>query len=151
MESDLFFPITVMPCIKSHSNEIKITVMHMSACQAYTGHHHKLTNLKHMRIPWDGAIIMTAERRQNRVMERWTVLFNVLKPACGIAKIRTQPRSGACVSTKWLQSFPTLCETMNCSLPASSVHGSLQARILEWVATPSSRGSSQPRDRTQVS
>ena len=37
---------------------------------------------------------------------------------------------------------------MNCSLPGSSVHGSLQARILEWVATPSSGGSSQPRDQT---
>ena len=34
----------------------------------------------------------------------------------------------------------------SCSLPGSSVHGILQARILEWVATPSSRGSSGPRD-----
>ena len=34
---------------------------------------------------------------------------------------------------------------MNCTLPGSSVHGILQARILEWVAVPSSRGSSQPR------
>ena len=36
---------------------------------------------------------------------------------------------------------------MDCSLPGSSVHGILQARILEWVAMPSSRGSSQPRDQ----
>ena len=35
--------------------------------------------------------------------------------------------------------------------PASSVHGILQANILEWVALPSSRGSSQPRDGTSVS
>ena len=40
---------------------------------------------------------------------------------------------------------------MDCSLPASSVHGMLQARILEWVAMPSSRGSSRPRDGTHVS
>ena len=40
---------------------------------------------------------------------------------------------------------------MNCSLPGSSVHGILQARILEWVALPSSRGSSQSRDWTWVS
>ena len=40
---------------------------------------------------------------------------------------------------------------MDCGPPGSSVHGILQARILEWVAMPSSRGSSQPRDRTQVS
>ena len=39
---------------------------------------------------------------------------------------------------------------MNCSLPNSSVHGILQARMLEWVAFPFSRGSSWPRDRTQV-
>ena len=39
---------------------------------------------------------------------------------------------------------------MDCSLPGSSVHGILQARILEWVAMPSPRGSSQPRDRTSV-
>ena len=37
---------------------------------------------------------------------------------------------------------------MDCSPPVSSVHGLLQARMLEWVATPSSRGSSRPRDRT---
>ena len=46
------------------------------------------------------------------------------------------------------QSCPTLCKPMNCSLQGSSVHGILQARILEWVAIPFSRGSSLPRDRT---
>ena len=40
---------------------------------------------------------------------------------------------------------------MDCNPPGSSVHGILQARILEWVAMPSSRGSSPPRDRTCVS
>ena len=45
---------------------------------------------------------------------------------------------------KLLQSCPTLCDPMNCSLPGSSVHGTLQARILEWVAMPSSKGSFQP-------
>ena len=49
------------------------------------------------------------------------------------------------------QLCPTLCDPMDCSPPASSVHGILQARILEWVAMPSSKVSSQPRDRTQVS
>ena len=41
------------------------------------------------------------------------------------------------------QSCPTLCDHMDYSPPASSVHGILQARILEWVAIPFSRGSSQ--------
>ena len=49
------------------------------------------------------------------------------------------------------QSCPTLCDPVNCSLPGSSVHGIFQARILEWVAISFSRGSSRPRDRTQVS
>ena len=49
------------------------------------------------------------------------------------------------------QSCPTLCDTMDCSLPDFSVHGIFQARILEWIAISFIRGSFQPRDRTQVS
>ena len=49
------------------------------------------------------------------------------------------------------QSFPTLCDLMDCSLPGSSIHGILQARILEWVAISFCRGSSRPRDRIQIS
>ena len=45
----------------------------------------------------------------------------------------------------------TLCDPTDCTPPGSSVHGILQARILEWVAMPSSLGSSQPRDPTCVS
>ena len=55
------------------------------------------------------------------------------------------------VCAKLLQLYPTLCDPMDCSPPGSSVHGILQARILEWVAMPSSRGSSQPRDQTHIS
>ena len=44
-----------------------------------------------------------------------------------------------------------LCDPMDCSSPNSFVHGILQARILEWVAIPFSRGSSRPRDWSQVS
>ena len=49
------------------------------------------------------------------------------------------------------QSCQTLGNPMDCSPPGSSVHGILQARILEWVAISVSRGSSHPRDQTQVS
>ena len=55
------------------------------------------------------------------------------------------------VKVSVIQSCLTLCDPTDCSPPGSSVHGILKARILEWVAIPSSRGSSQPRDRTQVS
>ena len=50
------------------------------------------------------------------------------------------------VKVKVAQLCPTLCDPMDCIL-----HGVLQARIVEWVAIPFSRGSSQPRDQTQVS
>ena len=49
------------------------------------------------------------------------------------------------------QVCPTLCDPMDCSPPGSSVHGILQAKILEWVAISFSRRSSQPRDWTLVS
>ena len=49
------------------------------------------------------------------------------------------------------QSCPTLCNPMDCSPLCSSVHGILQARVLEWVAIPCSRGSSWPRDWTRDS
>ena len=51
------------------------------------------------------------------------------------------------VCVKSLQLCLTLCDTMNCNLQRSSVHRILQARILWWVALPSSRESSQPRNR----
>ena len=60
----------------------------------------------------------------------------------------------ACI-VKWRsevsQSCPTLCDPMGCSLPGFSIHGIFQARVLEWLAISFSRGSSRPRDWTQVS
>ena len=55
-----------------------------------------------------------------------------------------------CVHAKSLQWCPNLCDPMDYSLPGSSVHGILQARILEWVAIPSSRASFWPTDQTCV-
>ena len=52
---------------------------------------------------------------------------------------------------KVTQSCPTLGDPMDYSWPGPSIHGMLQARILEWVAISFSKGSSQPRDRTQRS
>ena len=48
------------------------------------------------------------------------------------------------------QSCPTLCNLMDHNPPVSSVNGIFLARILEWIAMPSSRGSSQPRDQTHI-
>ena len=57
----------------------------------------------------------------------------------------------SCMCVQSVYSCLTLYDFMDCSSPGSSVHGILQARILERVAMPSSRGSSQPRDGTHVS
>ena len=62
------------------------------------------------------------------------------------AEIQRIAKRAKKVKLKVVQSCPTLCDPM-----VYSVHGILQARILEWVAFPFSRGSSQPRDRTGVS
>ena len=51
---------------------------------------------------------------------------------------------------KIIQLCPMVCNLMDCSPPGFSVNGILQARTLEWIATPFSKGSSQPRDQTQV-
>ena len=61
-------------------------------------------------------------------------------PSMYPCRVSTAVREVA-VCAKLLQSCPTLCEPMDCSPPGSSVHEILQARILEWVAMPSSRGS----------
>ena len=78
-----------------------------------------------------------------------------LRSELGKAGVRGQkPKVEKCSFQKWsevAQSCPTLCDPMDCRLPGSSIHGIFQARVLEWVAISFSRGSSQPRDQTQVS
>ena len=59
---------------------------------------------------------------------------------------RVRIASKLCVSPNFTCHGETLCDSMDCSPPGSSVHGILQTRSLEWVAMPSSRGSSRPRD-----
>ena len=61
-----------------------------------------------------------------------------------IKTIRPYSRDCVCMCLQSLQSRLILCDPMDCSLPGSPVHGFLQAKILEWVAVPSSRGSSHP-------
>ena len=81
---------------------------------------------------------------------------------CFLCETQRNPRTSwlSCISRasqgldhdKWFtQSCQTLCDPMDCSPPGSFIHGILQARILEWVSIPFSRGSSSPRDRAQVS
>ena len=72
-------------------------------------------------------------------------------PHCRQTLYSLNHQGSLAAAAKLLQSCPTLCDPRDSSPPGSPVPGILQARILEWVAMPSSRGSSQPRDRIQVS
>ena len=56
-----------------------------------------------------------------------------------------------CVRSQSLQSWPTLSDPRDCSPPGSFVHGILQARILEWISYPFSKGTSWPRNWARVS
>ena len=67
-----------------------------------------------------------------------------------LCEFRHRCRSAWVLQAGTLQSCLTLGEPITCSPPGSSVQGMLQARTLEWVATPSSRGSSPPRDGTWI-
>ena len=81
-------------------------------------------------------------------MRKTTKLINKIKE---LSKWKDILHSWMKVKVLVAPSCFTLYESMDCSLPGFSVHGVLQAWILEWVAMPSSRGSSQLRDQTQVS
>ena len=78
--------------------------------------------------------------------------WGTLTPAIScIRKLELLFPPHACPCAQSLQSYLTFYDPMDCSPPGFSAHGILQARILEWVAMPSSRQSSQPRDQTHIS
>ena len=78
----------------------------------------------------------------------WRILWTVVH---GLAKSQTPLSDFHFHFCLVAQSCPTLCSPWTVAHQAPLSMGILQARILEWVAMPSSRGSSQPRDQTQVS
>ena len=84
--------------------------------------------------------------QQHQNLEVWKINERSLNVP--VPRVRGPPKRK---ESKVTQSCPTLCDPKDCSLPGSSVHGIFQARVLEWVAIPFSRGSSQPRDQTHAS
>ena len=73
-----------------------------------------------------------------------------LTPWQGVFPWRREGSNDSCCCLV-ARSCPTLCDSIDCSMPGSSVSGISQARILEWVAISSSRGFSRLRDRTHIS
>jgi len=125
------------------------------------GWHHRLDGHEFEWTPGVGdeqgglACCYLCGRNESDMTERlnWTELNWVLqKKSSAISGFRSYWRKLTTESeSEVAQSCPTLCDPMDCSPPGSTAHGILQARILEWVAISFSRGSSRPRDQTQVS
>ena len=73
----------------------------------------------------------------------WAAVYGVAKSQTRLKRLSSSSIDIG-IHARSLQSCPTLCDLMDCSLPGVSVQGIFQARILEWVALPASRGSSLP-------
>ena len=95
--------------------------------------------------PWDSKELDMTE------WLNWTEESDDTSPTLGLEVWQGGAVAIPCMCVQLLQSCLTLCNFVDCSPPSSSAHGILQARILEWVAMPFSRGSSPSRDRTWVS
>ena len=109
----------------------KNTVIHLKRCMYHSVQSSTIYNSQAMEV---------TQMSINRWMDKDDVV-------CVCVCVRAHAHTCA----KSFQSYPTLCNPMDCSLPVSSVHGILQARILERVAMTSFKESSQPRDRTCIS
>ena len=101
-------------------------------------------------------VLFEAKRDESPKEASSLVHLGTFRLLCSIPQYWTCP--SGCSPVSWgesesevTQSYPTLCEPMDGSLPGSKVHGIFQARVLEWAAISFSRGSSQPRDWTWVS
>ena len=106
----------------------------------------------------NGTLSYIQEHQRPICKKRVINLIQIHNSNASIQKLKGKPLKSICfgrLPPKWshevIQWCPTLCDPMDCSLPGASLHGILQARVLEWVAISFSRGSSWPSDRTWVS
>ena len=104
------------------------------------------------RIPWTEDPGRLQSMGSQRVRHDWVTSLHFTSSSCALTGIWIRLMCVwirlVCVCVLVAQLCLTLCNPMDRSPPGSSVHGILQARILEWVAVPFSRGSSQPREQT---
>ena len=111
----------------------------------WTVAHQALLSIRFPRQEYQSGLPFSCSRRSSRPRVWTPGLWHCRQT---LYHLRHQ---GSPLKVKITQLCLTLFDSMDWGLPGSSVHGLLQARILEWVAIPFLRGSSQPRDQTQVS
>ena len=113
-----------------------------------------LKNLK-IKLPYDSAMLLLGMHRDKTITQKHTrasvstaALFTTARMQRQARHPATGERTKVCICNGMLrllkspQACPSLCEPLDYSPPGSSIHGILQARVLEWVVMPSSRGSS---------
>ena len=107
------------------------------------------------RIPWKRRLVDSVEEESMGSQESQTGLSNwTIQASSFQPMLHSKDCAELCLKVKEIevsQSCPTLCDPVDYSPPGSSIHGIFQARMLKWVAMPSCRGCSQPRDQTWVS
>ena len=118
--------------------------VHFCVCVCVCVCAHMLSQVRLFATPWTVAYQAPPSMGFSR-QDYWSGL-----PLPSPHSVYTTSRMNPAAAAKSLQSCPTLCYPVNCNPPDSSVHGILQARILKWVSISFSRGSSRPRDQTQV-
>ena len=114
----------------------------------------QIRNATQIEVKWAWApsqYVAELEFEGNLITELWFLNLLSLNSCCWIQAISEVLELSCESESEVAQSCLTLCDPMDCSPPGSSVHGIFQAGVLEWVAVSFSKGSSQPRDRTQVS
>ena len=137
---------SIFPSIRVFSNESALCIrwpkywsfsFSISSSREYSG-------LISFRIDWFD--LLALQRTLKCLLQHHNLKVSILQGSAFFMVQLSYLYTHTCKCAKSLQLCPTLCDPMDCSLPGSSVHGILQARILEWVAVPSSRGPSRSRN-----
>ena len=100
------------------------------------------------KITWKWVLLLINLLCENYSHEIFAIISLWNRPVVSLKLFHIMKKKKKTVKLLVSQLCPNLYDSMDCSPPGSSVHGILQARILEWVAMPSSRGSSWPRHWT---
>ena len=154
----LFLP-SIFPSIRVFSSE---SVLHIRWPKYWSSSFsfslsNEYSGLISFRIDWldllvvQGTLKSLLQHHSSKASILWCLAFFIVQLS---HPYMTTGKTIALTEVKWsevAQSCPTLYDPMDCTLLCSSVQGIFQARVLEWVAISSSRGSSWPRDWTQVS